>query len=219
VSTLDVGDAVHEQDFAVVAASPCGPMVCSSSQPAGLLGGSVLTMFVVTLDYQNGTVGFNAPAVPGGFGAPITTSFDLGGGGLIGAPSGSGTTMAQPTRIAIDVDIEGTTHPFMLDTGSSRVELAPALYDAIVADGRSQSTIQVSTVRGTSAEPATTLKEVALAGATQTNVGASRSPIDFGVLAAEIGHPIEGLLGGTYLERYLVSIDYANRQITLRPAQ
>ena len=37
------------------------------------------------------------------------------------------------------------------------------------------------------------------------------------LLAREVGHPVEGLVGGAYLERYLTTIDYPARQITLRP--
>jgi hypothetical protein len=214
-STLSVG-GVHLMDVEIIGASPCGVMMCSSSAPAGLLGGDVLVDFDITINYRAPSVGFNLTAPPTGVGQPITTPFDLEGGGHVVIPGTAGSVTVPATRIAIDVMIEGATYPFVLDTGSSQVVLRPDLYDSIVADGRPQSTTSVSTVTGTTNQPTTELHSVALAGATQTNVAAVRSPLNLDALSAEVGHTIDGLLGGSYLSHYLVSIDYPGRQITLR---
>jgi hypothetical protein len=37
------------------------------------------------------------------------------------------------------------------------------------------------------------------------------------LLATEVGHPVQGLVGGAYLAKYLTTIDYPARQIILRP--
>jgi len=217
LSSLQVGMAVNVMNVQVVATSPCGVMVCSGTEPAGLLGGNVLTSYAVTIDYRAATVGFDAPAIPGGVGAPTTAAFQLAGGGSIAIP-GMDTRLTVPaTRIALDVTIEGVSHPFVLDTGSSVMVLAPAVFDALIADGRPQGTVQVSTVSGVHPEPETQLHEVAVAGAAQTNVVAVRSPFDLAVLSAEVGHPVDGLLGGAYLDGYVVTIDYPAHQLTLRP--
>jgi hypothetical protein len=42
------------------------------------------------------------------------------------------------------------------------------------------------------------------------------SPLDLTQLAQEVGHPIEGLLGGTYLREFLVTIAYPSKGLTLR---
>jgi len=214
VTTLTVG-SLQFMNVTVLAASPCGLMTCSTSAPAGLLGGDILGQFLLTLDYVTPAVGFNSTALPSGLGAPAATAFSLEGGGLVQI-SGGGTVMVPATRISVDVAIEGATYPFVVDTGSSQVLLSSDFYDMVVSDGRSQSTANVLTVNGTMTEPTTELKTVSLAGAAQTNVSAVRSPFSLDPLSAEVGHPVLGLLGGSYLSAYLITIDYPNRQITLR---
>jgi hypothetical protein len=215
VSTLDVG-AVHLTNVQIVAASLCGAgMMCPSSGPAGLLGGAVLGGFAVTIDYQRHAVTFGAFTAPASAAAPITVPFTLEGGG---DTTVNEVDVALPaTRIAVDVNIEGTVVPMFVDTGSSTMVLEPALYDAIVADGRAQSTASVATVLGTESVPSTKLHAVNLGGAMQADIAAVRSPLDMNILSSEVGHPVQGLVGGAYLQHYLTTIDYPGRQLTLRP--
>jgi predicted aspartyl protease len=215
VSTLDVGN-VHLTEVEVVAASLCGVgMMCPAAGPAGLLGGAVMNQLAVTIDYRRSAVTFGAFTVPAGAGAPVTVPFALEGGGS--ATVGDAALTVPATRIAVDVNIEGMALPMIVDTGSSTMVIEPALYDKIVADGRSQSTADLATVTGTQSVPSTKLHTVTVAGAAQANVAAVRSPLDLSVLAREVGHPVKGLVGGAYLENYLTTIDYPARQITLRP--
>ena len=217
MTTLDVG-GLHLTNVEVIGASPCGVMMCSDGEPAGLLGGDVLIDFVVTIDYSPATVGFNvaAPAPADGVTA-TTTTFALQGGGSVAIPGTTNSVTVPATRIALDVTIEGTSHPFVLDTGSSQMVLRPTLYDSLVADGRPQGTTNVSTVSGTTAQPTTHLRTVDVAGATQTNVAAVRSPLNLDTLSAEVGHNVDGLLGGSYLSHYVTTIDYAAQRLTLVP--
>ena len=216
VTTLDVGD-VHLMNVDVVAVSLCGVMMmCQGTEPAGLLGGEVLSGFQVTIDYNGGSVTFGEFTAPAGVGSPTTTPFMLQGGGRA---SVAGIDVTLPaTRIAVDVDVEGTVVPMLLDTGSSTMVLAPDLYDRIISDGRSQRSIDVGTVTGSISVPLTTLHSVALVGAgAQTGIQAVRAPLDLQLLEHEVGHPIKGLLGGAYLQHYLTTIDYPGRSIILRP--
>jgi hypothetical protein len=215
VSTLDVGH-VHLTNVPVFGASPCGMMMCTGSQPSGLLGGDVLLMFAVTIDYRNATVAFDATSFPAGTGAPITVPFMLQGGGTSTLAAAVSPVAVPATRISLDVNIEGTTYPFVLDTGSSSVVLDGPLYDSIVADGRPQDSIDVSTVTGTVTEPITSLHQVSVGAATQMNVQAIRTPRDLDPIAREVGHPVRGLLGGSFLSRYLVTLDYPKQQLLLR---
>jgi hypothetical protein len=214
VSTLDVG-SVHLTDVGVYTAELCNEMtMCRGTEPAGLLGGTVLAGFVFTIDYQARTVTFGAFTPPDDVGAPVEVPFALEGGGdrvIEGEP----VTLA-PTRISVQVDIEGTLMPMLVDTGSSTMVLKADVYDALVADGRSQSSISLGTVMGTQSVPITTIRSVTLGSETQTDVEAVRAPLDIGLLENELGHPIAGLLGGRYLENYVTTIDYPGRVITLR---
>ncbi|HVX93555.1 MAG TPA: aspartyl protease family protein [Polyangia bacterium] len=214
-AAVDVG-GLHLMNVAILSTSPCGVMMCSETTPAGLLGGDVLGNFSVTIDYATGTVGFDVQPETQSLGAPSTSSFDLLGGGHV-IVSGGANVNVPATRIAVDVAIEGSVHPFVLDTGSSQVLLSAELFDAIVADGRPQGSASVLTITGTTTQPTTVLSSVALGDAEQKEVGAVRSPFALDSLAREIGHTVDGLLGGSYLTRFVVQLDYRRHVVTLWP--
>lgn len=215
ISTMDVGDVVHFMDVDVFTAELCNEMnMCRGTEPAGLLGGKELVGHRFTIDYRAQSVTFGDFTPPSDVAPPFDVTFALEGGGegMI-----SGTPVSLPaTRIVVQVDIEGTLMPMILDTGSSTMVLKPEIFDALVADGRDQTTIDLGTVAGTQKVALTRVHSVALAGETQTEVEAVRAPLDIGLLEAEVGHPVNGLLGGRYLENYVTTIDYPARVITLR---
>jgi len=214
VMTLDVGD-VHLMNVKVIVANLCGVMMCQGSEPAGLLGAEALVGTPFTLDYRGGRVTFGSLSPPSGAGAPITVPFDLEGGGQLMV--NDQVTAVPATRIAVTVEIEGRSVPMVLDTGSSTVVLDPSLFDAIVADGRAQTNVKVFTVAGQQEVPAIRLQSTSLSGAAQADVEALRAPLPLTPLEREVGHPVQGLLGGSYLGSYLTTIDYPARTITLRP--
>jgi len=214
VTTLDVG-GVHLMNVTVVVASLCGVMMCQGPEPAGLLGADTLVNTPFTLDYRSGRVTFGAASPPAGAGAPVTVTFDLEGGGQV--IISNQVTAVPATRIAVTTEIEGRSVPMVLDTGSSTVVLAPELFDAIVADGRTQTNVKVFTVAGRQEVPAIRLQSASLPGAAQSDVEAMRAPLPLTLLEREVGHPVQGLLGGSYLHNYLTTIDYPARTITLRP--
>jgi hypothetical protein len=216
VATLDVG-TLHLTNVDVVAASLCGAMMmCRGSEPAGLLGAQTLLPYRVTIDYRAALVSFGDVAPPAGVGPPVTAPFALEGGG---DGTIDGTPVSLPaTRISLPVVVEGMTMQMVLDTGSSTLILRPDVYDAIVTDGRPQSSIDVATVMGTVSAPLTRVQSVTVAGAaTQTDVDAVRAPLDVGALELEVGHRVDGLLGGAFLEAYVTTIDYPARMLTLQP--
>jgi hypothetical protein len=214
VTTLDVG-SLHLTNVDVIAASLCGPMMtCRGSEPAGLLGGAVLLDVRVTIDYRASTVTFGDFATPAGVGAPVTAPFALEGGGA-GMVSGAPVTLPA-TRVVLDVEVEGASMRMVLDTGSSTIILRPDLYDALVADGRAQSTIDLGTVAGARSVPLTHVRTFTLAGATQADVEAVRAPLPVDPLEREVGHRIDGLVGGAYLQHYATTIDYPGHLLTLQ---
>jgi hypothetical protein len=215
VTTLDVG-TLHLANVEVVAASLCGAMMmCRGSEPAGLLGGTALMDMRVTIDYRAELVTFGDFTPPTNVGPLVATAFALEGGG-------NGTIDDMPvtlpaTRISLTVVVEGVTMQMVLDTGSSTMILRPDVYDTIVADGRPQASIDVATVLGVQSAPLTRLHTVTVAGATQGEVDAVRAPLDVESLEIEVGHHVDGLLGGAYLSGYVTTIDYPERTLTLRP--
>jgi hypothetical protein len=216
ISSLDVGSALRFMDIDVLASELCSKamMLCRGTEPSGLLGGKELVGHRFTIDYREQTVTFGDYTPPIDVGAPFDVTFALegGGDGMI-----EGMPVSLPaTRITVQVDIEGTLMPMILDTGSSTMVLKPEIFDALVADGRPQTTIDLGTVMGTQKVSLTRVASVSLAGEVQTDVEAVRAPLDLGLIEREVGHPVDGLLGGRYLEHYITTIDYQARTITLR---
>jgi hypothetical protein len=215
IGALAVGDVLRFMDLDVLTAELCNEMtMCRGTEPSGLLGGKELVGHRFTIDYRARTVTFGDFTPPVDVGAPFDVTFALegGGDGMI-----DGMPVSLPaTRITVQVDIEGTLMPMILDTGSSTMVLKPEIFDALVADGRPQTTIDLGTVMGTQKVGLTHVSSVSLAGEVQTDVEAVRAPLDIGLLEREVGHPVDGLLGGRYLEHYVTTIDYPARTITLR---
>src|SRR6478609_4490245 len=91
---------------------------------AGLLGGNVMRQFMVRFDYAHPDHAFRLGMPPmematDGVETPgNSANFTLEGGGL-GRVGDGGVVSFPATRIPIQVEIDGVTHPFVLDSGAS----------------------------------------------------------------------------------------------------
>jgi hypothetical protein len=95
--------------------------------------------------------------------------------------------------------------------------LAPGVYDEIVADGRKQGDQSIMTVTGGTRTQVTRLKALSVIGAEVPGPTAARLEKDLADgLSAEIGYTVDGLLGGSYLREFLLTVDYPARQMKLR---
>jgi hypothetical protein len=196
---------------------------------AGILGGNVLRQFSVQLDY----------AAPMGYGlclgctaaarddvaADAAIPFNLRGGlsdrPLILSPSAKPTISTPATRVPVTVTIEGTDYPFILDTGASEVSMVGSALDALMADGRPRLTdFPITTVTGSSGATVTRAKSISVGGQVVTDVPVmADSNIDgiLGGISQEVGSQIEGLLGGSFLRNFLVTVDYPGGRLHLQP--
>ena len=189
---------------------------------AGLIGGNVMQQFPVRLDYAHPDrafrLGMPAMEMPtDGVEIPGTSiTFNLEGGGR---GSFEGTIVSFPaTRIPLTVDIEGVSHPLILDTGASETALRASLYAAITADGRGQITgLPIGTVAGNTTASVTRVRSLSVAGATVTNpaVMTIGDTILDGI-QTEVHHPVDGLLGGNFLREFMVTVDYPKRTLHLQ---
>jgi hypothetical protein len=199
----------------------------------GILGGDIMRDFSVQLDYAAPMMeGFclgcsSGPRgdveSPGG-----AVPFTLAGGGVgtIALNSGNSSTVTIPaTRIPLTVQIEGTNHPFILDTGASEVTVTSAVYQALVADGRAQLAggLAISTVTNDMENASVTrAKTISLGGETVNDVPVMTIPVDntqddlLGNISSELGYPLDGLLGGSFLKNFLLTIDYPNGTLHLQ---
>jgi hypothetical protein len=190
-----------------------------------IVGGNLMQQFPVQLDYsvrdpnrafRIGASNMSATGVedPGG-----EVSFTLMGGGReIVDMTSSATIDVPPTRIPITVDIEGVSHPFLLDTGASEVTVRASVYAGLTADGRAQlSGLPIGTATG--AKQATVTRARTITVANQTVVNAPVMTIGDQLidgLQGELGRPMDGLLGGSFLREFLVTVDYPHATLQLQ---
>jgi hypothetical protein len=199
-----------------------------SSNVPEIVGGNLMRQFPVQIDYSErdpsrafrlGASNMTATGVemPGG-----TVMFTLQGGGRGPISDVTQTIVSTPaTRIPLTVDIEGTSSPCILDTGASEVTVRQAVFDMLTADGRAQlAGLPIGTAMGPADAHVTRAKTVTLAGQTVTNpavmtIGDTGETL-LDALSREIGHPVNCLLGGSYLREFLVTIDYPNGTLQLQ---
>jgi hypothetical protein len=205
----------------------------------GILGGDVMRQFSVQLDYsapmmEGFCLGCGASTdrtdvqLPGG-----VVPFTLKGGGHSpvtlgtdgqGNPINSPVVNIPPTRIPVTVTIDGTDHPFIVDTGATEVSLRSTVYDQLTSDGRAQlvSGIAIMTIAGASNASLTRARTMTVGDSTVANVPVMTimsTPADqlLNGISNELGMQIDGLLGGSFLRNFLVTIDYPNGQLHLHP--
>jgi hypothetical protein len=209
----------------------------------GVLGGNVMRQFSVQLDYsapmmEGFCLGCTASAtrtdvqLPGG-----VVAFTLKGGGRSsvtlgtdaqGDPIRSPVVNIPPTRIPVTVTLDGTDYPFMLDTGATEVSLRSTVYNQLISDGRAQlvSGIAILTTGGVSNASLTRAKTLTVGSVTVTDLPVMTivnpdptQPPDplLDSIGKEIGKQVDGLLGGSFLRNFLVTIDYPNGQLHLQP--
>ena len=214
VSSIAFG-ALTVHDPPVLGLSPCGAMSCADGALDGLLGGNLLAQFATSFDYRAATLTLGPLTLPDAVESDgASASFSLEG-------DGDGLVLSQrvhypSTRIVVDVTVEGELHPFIVDSGASLTVVRPALFTKLTADGRGVTSIGALTTMGLGSSQAARSRSLVLAGAEVRGVPVLSSPIDLDGLTAEIGHTVDGLVGGTFLREFLVTVDYPRRTLHLR---
>jgi len=197
----------------------------------GILGGNVMRDFSIQLDYAAPTMeGFCLGCVSGprdDVASPGTAvPFTLRGGGTGPVPLASNvqpTVTIPPTRIPVTVDIEGVQHPFILDTGASEVSVRTSVFADMTSDGRPTLTgFPITTVTGDSGASVARAKALTVGGGMVAEVAVMTIPGDelLDGISQELDRSgktqIDGLLGGSFLRNFLVTIDYPKGQLHLQ---
>ena len=105
-----------------------------------IVGGNLTREFSTQLDYRGMQLRIgdgSRPRAASRPGARSPSSCRGGGAGTINAQR-TMTVHYPATRISLTVDIDGTSHPVILDSGASEVTVRQELFDELTADGRAQ---------------------------------------------------------------------------------
>ncbi len=184
---------------------------------AGLLGGTLLCHFPASFNYRDAQVTLGPAQDPSAVQSAVTSPFELKGGGRGLLPSGALVEFPN-TRISLTVQVEGVDKRFVLDTGASYTVISPQLYADLTRDGRGKlEGLSASTVMGSAQTKVTRARSLSVAGAEVTNVAVADASAGqlLASLSQEVGHPVDGLLGGTYLREFFVTADYTTNTLRL----
>jgi hypothetical protein len=211
--------ALRLEDVTVVGA-PVG-LSTGEGPLAALVGGDLLCHFETSFDYRQARVLLGEQALPMDLAEPVTVPAPVKGGGL-GQLTVSGQRVlvaVPPTRLVVSGLLDGVARSFVLDSGASLSVLRPSAFRAVTADGRKTlGGLAASTVMGSAGVTVARAKTLALAGAEVQGalVATLESDALFEALSVEVGQPVDGLLGGTFLREFLVTADYAGERVLLR---
>ncbi len=194
-------------------------LVLPSGRLAGIVGGDLLCHFATSFNYRDATVTLGEASPPARVGTSAQVPIEVQGGGVgsISLGTGSATVTIPPTRVAVTATLEGTAHAFVVDTGASYSVVTPAIFDALVKDGRKViDMLGAQTVMGAIGTRVARSKSIVLGGLEVQ--GAVISALDSTLLTQlgrEVGHPVDGLIGGNFLREFYVTVDYASGQLRL----
>lgn len=198
----------------------------------GIVGGDVLRHFALTVDYKDPRVWLH-DGLPGGVPDEVDTGglepadeilVEVAGGGTGivpgDCPDGCGTIDIGATRVLVEVWLESQSEPvtLLVDTGASAVVLTEDVVAGLGDPGRPRlDGVTVGTANGTVTAYFTRVSSLRLGSAehTSASVLVLPDPELFGSLEDEVGKPVVGLVGGSFLRNFLVSIDYPAETVTL----
>jgi hypothetical protein len=193
-----MGDVTGDSDFTIDANVGC----------------TVICGFTPSFNYRDVALALNAATAPTELEGATTFSFSLKGGG----EKDAGIAVYPPSRIVVQVKLEGEEYSMILDTGASAVTVSQAAFSALTKDGRAQLSGSTETTSGASTSSTTRAASVVVGGVELDGVLVSHDPTFDQHLqdtSGDVGVTIDGSLGGSFLHEFYVTVDYAQQQVTL----
>ena len=209
----------------------------------GNVGCSTLCGHVPSFNYRDGIFTLDAGAPPAGLGPEIVVPFTLEGGDLVQ----SGQSVASRVIVTVDLEgnpyemmldtgatnITVSQAAFDALTADGRVTIDRSSRAAATVGGRRDGDVRRArvndrvtidgvegTVDGTSTSKLTRAATVGTGGVVATGpviVHDSSFDMILANISTDVGHTIDGSLGGTFLENFYVTIDYANGMVHFAP--
>jgi hypothetical protein len=187
----------------------------------GSLGCSVLCAFKVSLNYRDATLTFAATASPASVQSPGTrVPLSLGGGGETMVTGVPGSVTFPRSRVVVTALLEGMSHSLVVDTGSTYVIVRQSVFESLVRDGRGTlSDVDTAGVGASSTASVARVRSFSVGGEEVAGLVAS-SGADFDAsldaVSREVGSTIDGLVGGSFLRDFYVTVDYPTSELVLQ---
>jgi len=198
--------------------------ICDPPHPDGLLGGDLLRAFRLGLDYR-GERAFlfdgadEDPPVADGTAGPVEVPIDVLGGGLARLDDVPDPVAVDATRVAvIGAAVEGSTRVALVDTGASLTVVSETLLKSLGESGRPSLCCEtVSTIYGEVSARISRLRQLTLGGVTVKSLPVLvwDQPSFFDAISAEVGRDVQMLVGGSFLRRFAVKVDYRRERLEL----
>lgn len=199
--------------------------LCQPARPRGLVGGDLLRGFRLGLDYRGERIflfdGDVPDATPVGedTDAAVEVPVRVAGGGAAKLEGLASPVNVGATRVLVaEAEVEGARRAAVVDTGASLTVLSSKLFDALGGADRPVLCCEsVATLYGIQDARITRLKELRLGQAAVRNLPVLiwDNQAFFDSISAEVGREVSMLIGGSFLRRFAVEIDYREGQLLL----
>ncbi len=215
VSALSLGDVTLWR--VPVIAGTGEPTPLSDGFPfGGIVGYSAFRPLRLSFDPRARVVGIGNVPLPEGVDAGVSVPLELRGGGKIS--SGSVRFEYQPSRILFDADVEGRRLRMLFDTGASSVLITTEIFSQIIADGRPTVETELSTASNSGTGTSARLRSMTVLGQTVTDIVCVSSSViapNLRAITEELGEPIDGLIGHSFLREFFTVVDYPGARLSL----
>ena len=202
---------------------------------SGVIGGTLLTHFALSLDSQGGRIWLEdgppaelpAELAADAVGDPVDIDAQVAGGGrfMIGGDERPVGATRFLVRVAVeDQDDAAESFLALVDSGASSVVLSSEVMDLLGDQDRPRlDGVLVQTASGPKTGHLTRVWSMRLPGAAdrveQTSVPVMVLPDDriFESVSREVGQEVQGIVGGSFLRWYVATLDYPADAMCLRP--
>jgi len=213
IARLDVlGVSFLDVDFSPL---PAGFM----EAVGGVVGCTILCDFAVAFDYRGHFVTLDDADLPTDLEPEIEVLMDRKGGGTGRLGAAGPIVTIPPSRLIVSAVVEGTVGRFMVDTGASITFVRGSNAATLALDQRPTASVTFVSQLGAGSVTMMRVQEIALGGARVEGalIGSSSSVDELlGHLAEEVGEPLDGIIGATFLRENHLIVDYPLDRLRFR---
>lgn len=186
----------------------------------GIIGCAAFCDYGLSLDYQGERIALGADAEARDPRQTIEVPMMVLGGGLGTAPGTPATVHIPASRGLVHAHVEGRAVLLLVDTGASATVLRASILAELDMEARAFLLSPVASMFGTSEARLMRARSLRVGEAERTGIVIAEDPVFEGLLdllEEEVGMPIDGVLGASYLQHFSVAVDHPRQTLRLRP--